>query len=244
MNRPHRDRPASPGTTPAVTPRLALLGVGALAALALTACSGAAPEAGVTEGGQTASSAPAGQGSETEETAGATSSDDAFSEGGAADGDGPDAGAGPGGVDPADAVETLTYDIPSGEIEGTMTVGLHHLEVDGQTMELMLSFTPEYEGTEAHSLWDLHGNNHSMVAPALYDRENLKQYNILNHQGSGTYVDSNWATAQDLEFASGTTQAFYANYAAPEDEIESINVGLPVGVEFKDVELARAGEGN
>lgn len=140
------------------------------------------------------------------------------------------------GVNPDDALETVTYPIPSDSIDGELTVGFHHLRVEGQTMELLLTYTPEFTGNDAHSLWQLHGNNHASVAPHLYDRENLKRYSILE-SGAG-YGEGHWATPQaDVSIASGETQAYWATFAAPEDDITTINVGLPVGPEFKDVDI-------
>lgn len=142
-----------------------------------------------------------------------------------------------GPIDPEDAVDTITYDIPSESIDGTMTVGLHHLRVEGETMELLLTYTPEFSGHQAYNLWELHARNHSLVAPSLFDRENLKRYDILRTCGLWD-VSCVWATPQaDVDLASGDTQAYWANFAVPEDEIETINIGIPNAPEFEDVEI-------
>lgn len=117
-----------------------------------------------------------------------------------------------------------------------MTVGLHHLRVEGRTMELLLTYTPEFDQHEQYTLWELHARNHALVAPSLYDRENLKRYSILRDGGWSS--GGMWATRQaDVELASGETQAYWANFAVPEDDIETINVGIPNVPEFKDVEI-------
>lgn len=214
--------------------RHSLTAITALAALTLTACSADPEPAGFTDPGgpstvqsstaATASPAAGGQDQGTAEADAATANS----------------------VDPADAVQTLTYDIPSEGIDGTMTVGLHHLTLNGTAMELLITFTPEFQGHEAHNLWELHAKNHSMVAPSLYDRENLKKYSILRLPGGGSWDDGTvWASPQGtVELASGETQAYYANFAAPQDDIDTINVGLPGGGEFNAVPIEDVSQGS
>lgn len=142
-------------------------------------------------------------------------------------------------VDPDDAVATVTYTLPTDEIDGTMTLGLHHLRVRGDTVELLLTYTPEFDSNEAHTLLDLHGRSHQSVAPALFDRDHLKRYEILR-KGKGWHGNSSWNSAHDQhELASGDTQAYWANFAAPQDDIETINVAVPGAPEFEDVPLER-----
>lgn len=139
-------------------------------------------------------------------------------------------------VDPEDAVETVTYPIVHDDIEGEMTVGFHHLRVEGETMELLLTYTPEFDEHGAYNLWHLHNRSHYSVEPVLYDRENLKRYNVL--RSGGNFDIGHWATNQaDVDVASGETQAYWANFAAPEDDISTINLGMPLGPEFKDIEI-------
>lgn len=143
---------------------------------------------------------------------------------------------GSGAIDPEDAVETVTYPIAHDDVDGEITVGFHHLRVEDQTMELLLTYTPEFDDHGTYNLWHLHNRNHAMVAPALYDRENLKRYNIL--RSGGDFDAGHWATNQaDVDLASGETQAYWANFAVPEDDIAAINIGMPVGPEFKDMEI-------
>ncbi|WP_413544245.1 hypothetical protein [Citricoccus nitrophenolicus] len=213
--------------------RHAAILITALTALTLTACSGESEPAGFTE--------PAGQ----------TSAQASSVEGGSAatpEGQEEDAvaadGAGSSTVDPADAVETVTYDIQTEGIDGTMTVGLHHLRRDGETMELLLTYTPEFQGRDAYALWELHAKNHAMVAPSLFDRENLKKYSILRTAG-GWDNGQVWATPHNVaELASGETQAYWANFAAPEDDVETLNVGLPAGAEFEEVTIEEGSQGS
>lgn len=138
-------------------------------------------------------------------------------------------------VDPADALATLSYPIPTTDIEGTMTVGLHHLRVRGETMELLLTFTPEFTGNETHNLYQLHENNGNNLWPILFDRENLTQYDVLESGATRWFTED-----QAFELASGDTQPFWANFAVPVDDIDVIDVGISTGPYFEDVPIDRS----
>lgn len=219
------------------TRRQAVLALTSLAALSLTACSGAGGEAEFDEPADGATS----DGATTEEQAdGPDASDGGGQEQPSQEADGAEPAA---LVDPADAVDTISYTLPSGDIDGTMTVGLHHLRVRGDTMELLLTFTPEFTEPGAFTLWDLHGQNHTAVAPSLFDRVNLKRYDILT-KGSLWDTKAKWVSMQDEhELASGDTQAYWATFAAPVDDIDTVNVGMPAGPEFEDVPIERGSSG-
>lgn len=215
-------------------------GLAVLAALALTACSAeddAAEFDDAETSGPTAQGAaePTGQGDNqaddgTQQSPDAQSSQDQQT--------GTSSGGSRSSVDPNDAVETVTYDIPHGEIDGTITVGLHHLQVNGNTMELLLTYTPEFEVHESYTLWELHSRNHSLVPPSLFDRENLKRYDLLRSGRYGWDDGSVWASSQDdIDLSSGQSQAYWANFAVPEDDIDTINVGIPNAPEFQNIEI-------
>ncbi|WFP17514.1 hypothetical protein [Citricoccus muralis] len=141
-----------------------------------------------------------------------------------------------------DAVETVTYDIPNDDIDGTITVGFHSLKVRGETMELTLTYTPEFEGGNSYNLWQLHSSDHSAVAPALFDRENLKRYDILRagpEWESGDVWNSSHLVTR---LNSGDTQVYQATFAAPQDDIDTINVAVSAAPEFEDVQIEREGE--
>lgn len=141
-----------------------------------------------------------------------------------------------------DAVETVTYDIPTGDIDGTITVGFHSLKVRGETMELTLTYTPEFEGGDSYNLWELNGRDHSVVAPALFDRENLKRYDILRDGPSWDSADV-WNSRQAVtELNSGDTQVYQATFAAPQDDIDTINVAVSGAPEFENVQVERDGD--
>lgn len=203
-----------------------------LTAVSLTACGGGKAQFEEDEPEAPSESAP--------EEAGASDGGGPEESSEAADQDaGADQDAAGGVIDPDEAVSTITYTLPTDEIEGTMTVGFHHLRLRGNTMELLLTYTPEFSETGAFTLWELHGKNHFNVAPALFDRAHLKRYDILRSGGAwdGKTV---WNSKQaEHELASGDTQAYWANFAAPEDDIETLNISIPGAPEFEDVPIER-----
>lgn len=208
------------------------LGLAALAALMLTAC--APDEDAEFEDGEPAS--------QTQEDENSDEAEDSEEESGNEASGGEDAGEDAEGgavqtseglIDPEDATHTVEYSIPNSDIDGTITLGLHHLEVKGNTMELLLTFTPEFDQHDAVRLYHLHGNNSSLARPSLADRENLKRYSPLMGPGSQP-----WATdVVGPRVNSGETLVFWATFAVPEDDIDVINVGIPAAPEFEDVEI-------
>lgn len=217
------------------TRRRALLALASLTALSLTACSGGGDAEFEEDGGAGNGAADGDAGKDAADQEPSTASDGGGAEQ-AAD-DQPSASS----VDPAEAIATLDYALPSDEIEGTMTVGLHHLRRRGETLELLLTFTPQFSGPEAHTLWDLHGGNHAMVGPALFDRENLTRYDILTTNG-GWSAAERWSSEQaEHELTSGTSQPYWATFAAPVDDIDVLDVSLPAGATFEDVQIEEEG---
>lgn len=147
----------------------------------------------------------------------------------------PDAAAPTSIVGPEDAIDTIVYELPGADArdDATVTVGLHSLQVEGQTMRLELSFTPEFRGEGTYGIYDM--NDDSRLAPVLNDRANLKQYVVLK-DGS-----RDWATSTvnaDPKAASGQTLRYWAYFAAPEDDIDTIAVSIGM-VEFDDVTITR-----
>ncbi len=145
-------------------------------------------------------------------------------------------------ISPEDAIATITYPLPGTEDpeNETVTVGLHELRIKGEVMQLQLSFTPEATGGDLYGIYDMNG--HTRLDPRLNDRENLKQYLVL--EGSGLWGE--WATGtvnRDPKVSTGQTLAYWANFAAPQDDIDTIDVAVIAGVpEFEDVVIER-GEG-
>lgn len=202
------------------------IGLAALTALLLTAC---APD----EDAEFEDGEPASQTEENGQTGEEAGDGNSEAEDDGEDTDGGAVQTSEGVIDPADATHTVEYSIPDSDIDGTITLGLHHLEVKGNTMELLLTFTPEFDQHDAVNLYGIHGNNGSLARPTLVDRENLKRYSPLSGPGSQP-----WATeVVGPRVNSGETLVFWATFAVPEDDIDVINVGIPAAPEFEDVEI-------
>ena len=132
---------------------------------------------------------------------------------------------------PEDAVATIAYEIPDRDLE--ITVGLHSLEVHGEVMRLDLSFTPEGPEDGTYGFYEM--NRSSRIQPVLNDRDNLKQYSQLRSAGTVWGSDtSHFGT----RVSSGQTLMFYGYYAAPEDEIDTVDITVIDGlVEFTDAPI-------
>lgn len=141
-----------------------------------------------------------------------------------------DASTGP--LDPEDAIETVVYEVP-GESGTTIEVGLHDLRIVDEVMLLELSFTGEFYGEDAQNIYNMF--NLVAIYPELNDRENLKQYTVI---GSGQNRWSTPSTNSGQAYESGQTAPYWAYYAAPVDDIDTITVTvLPGAIEFEDVEI-------
>lgn len=122
------------------------------------------------------------------------------------------------------AVETVTFDIPNQDIDGTMTVGFHHLRVEESAMELMLSITADHGQHDTFSLGGL--LDQSYPHPVLNDKENLKRYTPLS---SSVYAFDAWATSTGsggMEFPDGEPQFYWGMYPVPEDDIDELTISM------------------
>ena len=191
--------------------------------LALSACTPTGPSAEFDDPAATQSA---------DDTTGA-SGDDTAEEGGA------DEPAGTVGVDfpdPEKVVADATFTVPGTESD-KVRFGIESIVVSDRTMELRLVMTPEFDdGGSAASVYDALGQN---VSVALIDRENLKEYQVLQADGGGRWFRTDPIYAKALPGVSVGYQMFFA---APEDEITTIDVRLaeswPV---FEDVPLTFEG---
>ena len=139
-------------------------------------------------------------------------------------------------VDPTDVIAETTYPMATSDVDGgTITVGVHELRVDGQTMLLTLYFTPEFDGDDALNLFQMHG--YSQLSPVLNDRANLKQYTVLDGGGSGEW--STHVGPRGVSAASGETLVWWGYYAAPEDDIDTVAVSVFSGAAELDVRIDR-----
>lgn len=134
--------------------------------------------------------------------------------------------------DPEDTVADATFTVPGTESD-KVRFGIESIVVSGRTMELRLVMTPEFDdGGRAASVYDALDRDTQIT---LIDRENLKEYRVLEADGGGRWYESDVVKTKALPGQSVGYQAFYA---APEDDITTVDVKLasswPV---FEDVPL-------
>lgn len=189
--------------------------------LTLTACGVSAPEES-SGGGETP---PAQETQEARETTSQQSQQGQESDAASADV----------AVDAVDASQVLAeQEYEPTRAEGTVTFGLHSLTVEGETMTLRVVITPQLEvDDETITLSDIFGIDR--FAPTLIDREHLKEYSII------TDGPTEWWQASDLETTTGESMVWWGVYAAPEDDVDAVDVRLRDDMpEFSDVPVEGA----
>lgn len=137
-------------------------------------------------------------------------------------------------LDPNDVLAKQTVSIPDNP-QDTVDFGLQSLTVEGSIATLRLVVTPRFKSKSADdaiSLYDIYRPN---VLPFyLLDRKNLKRYDIVR---SGPKL---FASDSSTETVNGTPMATYAVFAAPQDEVPTIDVFMAdYWPEFKNVPVKR-----
>lgn len=137
--------------------------------------------------------------------------------------------------DPEDVIVEQTYALAENP-EDSVTVGIQSLVVDGPVMTLTLVVTPDFSSVSADepvSLYDV--NEETLFEPTLLDRENLKEYSVITDGGTS------WASDNvETRTRNGTPMRVFATFAAPEDDIDAIEVSFRnVWTPFTDVPIQR-----
>lgn len=196
-------------------PGLRRRALGSLAAvLALSACS-------VGLGGDPEQTTP-------EATADGTG-DGASDNGGANPGDAENAvvdeGAAAAGVDLTDLGEPIATAEVQADVEGdddaTMTVSLYGLERQGETLVGTYSFLVHSDSREERWIYDYLGNQR--WEPYLVDTQNLNRHGVL-----GKYPEEAMTDSQGPKFRPGQNFYAYAAFAAPAEDVGTMDV-LMVG---------------
>jgi hypothetical protein len=119
-------------------------------------------------------------------------------------------------------------------------VGIQSLTVEDETMVLRLVITPDFASAsddEPVTLGDAMdvGAEFFGVSLRLIDRENLKEYSVIHDNADW------WASASgEVEAVNGEPMYAFAVFAAPEDDIDAIDVRLSEQwPEFTDVPIER-----
>lgn len=151
----------------------------------------------------------------------------------------PPAGVGGAGVeqfDPGAALVTQTVSLPSDE-DDTVEVSVLSLKVQGEVMELRLALTPQLattSGTGVVSQFQALGM--TGFRPTLVDAGHLKEYNVLTSTSAGQWASSDLNTKAQ----NGSPMLAYAWFAAPEDDIDTIDVRVTdFWPAFTDVPITR-----
>lgn len=136
-------------------------------------------------------------------------------------------------LDPEDVIVSETFPLTSNPDDKT-TIGVQSLTVEGKTMILRLVVTPEFASVSKSDEIRLDKAFDNEYRPRLIDREHLKVYSVISEAGT------DFAAPYSRETVNFTpTQAWFA-FAAPEDEIETIDLRVhPDWPEFLDIPITR-----
>lgn len=191
----------------------------ALAAALLTGCSAAAPPG---------TSQPASPSAGSKAPAAAAS--------GSAAGGQQNAGVGVASSDTSQVLAEQDYTLPG--TQDSVKIGVQSLVVDGKTMILKMVLTPDVTSAsdnEAISIYDMTGGGSSYIDPKLVDRENLKEYSLISDHAD------QWSTdIVTTDATNGQPVIWWGVYAAPEDDITSVDLRVMPGVpEFTNVPIQR-----
>ena len=108
--------------------------------------------------------------------------------------------------------------------DDTATIGVQPLTVEGGTTVLRLVVTPHFSSvsdSEAVQLDDVFGGLIFGPSLRLVDAENLKEYTVVHE------LNRWWATDQTpVEALNGEPMYAYAVFAAPEDDLDAVDVVL------------------
>lgn len=210
-----------------------LLGVGAVALLALTGCSAPAPgpspatasgplatASGPTEQQGTApapSTAPTTTAMQESDPAGTPTSIDA-----------PGATEAPSVASLGTALLTQEFTVPG--TKNKVEASIYSLKVHGEVMELTMTVTPHFAKAPADkplSYWTV--LNETSEGPKLIDRTHLKEYRTVKEPSSS-----------GLSTLNNTPMLWVGWYAAPQDHIDTIDIKMMDGVpNFQNVPVTR-----
>lgn len=155
--------------------------------------------------------------------------DGASDSGGASTGDAGDAvvdeGAAAAGVDLTDLGEPIATAEVQADVEGdddaTMTVSLYGLERQGETLVGTFSFLVRSDSREERSIYLYLGSQ--LWEPYLVDTQNLNRHGVL-----GEYPEEAMTDSQGPKFRPGQIFYAYAAFAAPAEDVGTMDV-LMVG---------------
>lgn len=137
---------------------------------------------------------------------------------------GQDSGAGVEDVDLEDVLVEQTVAQPDDPDDRT-TVGVRSLQVEGDVMVLELVVTPDFASvsdSDTLSLYDIWRGVSGSFTPTLLDRVHLKRYQVVQGGPGRSFASDSVFTRT----VNGQPMRAFAVFAAPEDDIEAIDVVL------------------
>lgn len=137
------------------------------------------------------------------------------------------------GVDADDVIISESFPLVSNPDDST-TIGVQSLTVEGKTMILRLIVTPEFASVSRSDEIRLYDAFDREYEPVLIDRENLKRYSVIRDGGQ------DFAAPYTRETVNGTPTTAWFAFAAPEDDIETIDLQVqPDWPEILDIPITR-----
>ncbi|MBC7375440.1 MAG: hypothetical protein H7323_15745 [Frankiales bacterium] len=131
-----------------------------------------------------------------------------------------------------------------GAPEDKVTIGVQSLTVEDKTMVLRLVLTPDFRSVSDNEPVELRdaarvGSQFFGVDLRLLDRKNLKEYGVVSSRENS--LVRWWASGSgDVSSVNGEPMYAFAVFAAPEDDIDSIDVRVnEQWPEFTDVPITR-----
>lgn len=145
-------------------------------------------------------------------------------------------GAGVESFDAGAALATQTVTLPKNP-EDRITLAVLSLTVQGKMMVLRLALTPDLASrSDSDSVNLFTSTGQTNFRPTLVDVENLKEYQVVLATGGGKWSSDDLGT----EAQNGTPLFAYAYFAAPEDDIDDIDVHVTdFWPAFTDVPITR-----
>jgi hypothetical protein len=127
-------------------------------------------------------------------------------------------------ADPRDgeAVASLTVPVDVETPDDQVTIDVQSLTVEGATMVLRFSITPDFpseDDSTAISLFDVYDRDAPGGFIQLIDRVNLKEYSVIYDPPNHWMSEST-----DVESVNGEPMFVFAVFAAPEDDIDVVDV--------------------
>ncbi|GAA4624387.1 hypothetical protein [Cellulomonas oligotrophica] len=136
-------------------------------------------------------------------------------------------------IDAEDVLISETFPLVSNP-DDTTTIGVQSLTVEGKTMVLRLIVTPDFASMSNSDEIRLYDAFDDTYDPVLIDRENLKEYSVINEAGTA------FAAPYTRETPNGTPTLAWFAFAAPEDDIATIDLLVhPDWPELLDIPITR-----